>query len=178
MNKNRIIVLISMYCCLALVLDYIKSFIPFLNMPSGGSINIALIPIVICSFHLGTINAMLCGGLWWLVSSLLGLNPYYISLMQYVIDYIIPSIVIGACSLFYKNRKILEAELGILFVMIIRTFCLTLSGAMFWPDGVVAGSTQAWVASCVYNVPYNAATLIMLMLITPLVLNRLKKYML
>ena len=178
MNKNRKIILISLYCCLALVLDYIKSFIPFLNMPSGGSINIALIPIVICSFHLGVINGMICGGLWWLISSVLGLNPYYISLIQYIVDYIIPSVAIGACSLFYKNRKVLEAELGIFFVMLIRAFCLVISGAMFWPEGVAAGSTQAWFASIVYNLPYNLATLIMLLMIVPIVLNRLKKYML
>ena len=72
---------------MALVLDYIKSFIPFLNMPSGGSINIALIPIVICSFHLGYVDAMSCGLLWWLITSVLGLNPYYINLSQYIVDY-------------------------------------------------------------------------------------------
>ena len=89
MNRNRKLILVSMYCCLALVLDCIKTFIPFLNMPTGGSVNIALIPIVICSFHLGIFSGVLCGGLWWLISSLFGLNPYYVSLLQYILDYII-----------------------------------------------------------------------------------------
>lgn len=178
MNRNKRIVFISMYCCLALVLDYIKSFLPFLNMPSGGSINIALIPIVICSFHLNVIDGIVCGGLWWMISSILGLNAYYISLAQYVVDYIIPSIIVGASSLFYSKKNFYEIEIGILFVMIIRTFCLTLSGAIFWPDGVASNSAQAWIASAIYNIPYSVATLIMLLIIVPVVLNRLKKYML
>lgn len=178
MKKNQRLVFISIYCALALVLDYIKAFIPFLNMPSGGSINIALIPIVICSFHLGTSSGMLCGLLWWLVSSLLGLNPYYISISQYTIDYIVPSIVVGISSLFYKNKNLFEIEFGIALMMIIRTFCLVLSGAIFWPEGIASGSIQAWMMSLAYNLPYSIATLIMLLVLVPIVLRSIKKIML
>lgn len=178
MNKNKKIVLISIYCALALVLDYIKSFIPFLNMPQGGSINIALIPVVLCSFHLGTINGMLCGLLWWLISSLLGLNPYYISIMQYITDYVFPSVVIGTCSIFYHKKKIFELELGIIFMMIIRTTLLVISGAVFWPSGVASNSYQAWTLSLAYNIPYCASTLIMLLIVMPLLVRSIRKYML
>lgn len=178
MKKNQKLVFISIYCALALVLDYIKTFIPFLNMPSGGSINIALIPIVICSFHLGYLDAIVCGLLWWLVSSLLGLNPYYISIAQYIADYIFPSGIIGVSSIFYKNKNIFEIEIGIIFMMIIRTLCLLISGAIFWPNGVASNSIQAWSASFVYNFPYSFATLIMLLIIVPIIINRLKKHML
>ena len=178
MNKNQRLVFISIYCAIAIVLDYIKSFIPFLNMPSGGSINIALIPIIVCSFHLGCIDAMACGFLWWLVSSLLGLNIYYVSMIQYVVDYIIPSVIVGMSSIFYSKKKIFEIELGIIFMMFIRTSCLIISGAIFWPEGVASCSSQAWIASLVYNLPYSLLTLIMLMIIVPLVLRSLKKIML
>ena len=46
-NKTKELVLIALFIALAIVLDYIKEFLPFLNMPSGGSINIALIPVVV-----------------------------------------------------------------------------------------------------------------------------------
>ena len=175
MKRNQRLIFISIYCALSLVLDYIKSFIPFLQMPSGGSINIALIPIVVCSFHLGVVSGMITGFLWWLISSLLGLNPYYISFMQYVIDYIIPSVVVGISSLFYKKKNIFEIEIGLVLMMIIRIFCLIISGAYFWTDGIASGSKAAYIASIVYNVPYSIATLIMLMIIIPIVLYRLRK---
>ena len=176
MKRIQRLVFISIYVALALVLDYIKSFIPFLNMPSGGSINIALIPVVICSFHLETANGIYCGLLWWLISSLLGLNPYYISIGQYIIDYVLPSGIIGISSLFFNNNKTYEIELGIFLMMFVRTLLLIVSGAIFWPDGVASGSTAAWFASCAYNLPYCIATLIMLMIIIPIVLHSLKKY--
>ena len=178
MNKTKRISLISLYCALAIVFDYIKSFIPFLNMPSGGSINIALIPIVICSFHLGVLDGILTGILWWLISSVLGLNPYYLNIFQYIVDYILPSAIIGICSLFYKKKNIYEVESGIVFMMLCRTFLLVLSGALFWPDDVAANSLAAWSASLVYNLPYSIATMIMLVIIIPIVLKSLKRYML
>ena len=178
MNKNKKLVLISIYCALAIVLDYIKSFIPFLNMPSGGSINIALIPVVICSFHLGVVDGIVCGLLWWLVSSILGLNPYYINIMQYIVDYILPSGIIGISSILYKKKNIWEIELGILLMMVIRTFFLVLSGALYWPGDAASNSAAAWLASITYNVPYSLATLVMLLVLIPLLIKSLKKYML
>lgn len=178
MKKNQRLVFISIYCALALALDYIKAFIPFLNMPSGGSINIALIPVVVSSFHLGIMDGVFTGLLWWLVSSIIGLNPYYISLMQYVVDYVVPSLIVGISSLFYKRKNIFEIELGILFMMIIRTFCLVLSGAIFWPDAVASGSAEAWSLSLIYNLPYSIATLIMLLIIIPIVLRSMKRLVL
>ena len=176
MKRNQKLVTISIYVSLALVLDYIKAFIPFLNMPAGGSINIALIPIVICSFHLGVVCGIGAGLLWWFISSILGLNPYFISLSQYIVDYIIPSGVIGICSMFYKKKNIFEIELGIILMMIIRTLSLLVSGAIFWPEGVASGSLTAWTASLAYNLPYSIATLIMLLIIIPIIIRSLKKY--
>ena len=178
MKKNQRIVFISTYCALAIVLDYIKSFLPFLNMPSGGSINIALIPVVLSSFHLGTLDGMLVGFVWWLISSVIGLNPYYINIFQYVIDYIFPSVVVGASSLFFKKKNNFEIELGIFATMIVRTFLLTLSGAIFWPGDLASNSLLAWSASFIYNVPYSIATMIMLLIVIPLIINSLKKFVL
>lgn len=175
MNKTKRLVFISIYCALALVLDYVKTFMPFLNMPAGGSINIALIPIVICAFHLGTLDGIISGLLWWLISSILGLNPYYISIGQYIVDYIIPSGIVGMCSCFYINKNIFEIEIGIIFMMILRTLSLIISGAIFWPEGVAANSIEAWSASIIYNLPYSIATLIMLLIIVPFVLKSIKK---
>ena len=178
MNNNRRLTFISIYVALALVLDFIKSYIPFLNMPSGGSINIALIPIVLVSFNLGVKDGMLAGFLWWLVSSILGLNPYYINLLQYIVDYILPSIVVGLASLVYKKHNIYEIEIGLILMMTIRTSLLVISGAIFWPNGVASNSLASWIGSLTYNLPYSIATLAMLMFIVPVLIKTLKKFVL
>ena len=178
MNKNRKLVFISTYLCLALVLDYIKAFIPFLNMPSGGSINIALLPIVIASFDLGVIDGMIIGILWWLVSSVLGLNNMFISISQYVVDYVLPSGIIGVCAIFYKKKNLFEIETGILLMMIIRTGLLVISGAYFWPGSLASGSKAAFIFSLGYNLPYCLFTYIMLAIVSPIIIKRITKHVL
>ena len=175
MNKNKRLVFISIYCALALVLDYVKTFIPFLNMPSGGSINIALIPIVVCSFKLGIIDGVAAGFLWWLLSSILGLNPYYLNLTQYILDYIIPSVIVGISSIFYRKKNILEIESGIFLMMIIRTLSVIISGAIFWPGDAASKSVEAFTVSVIYNLPYSIATLIMLLILIPIILKSIKE---
>lgn len=163
---------------MAVVLDVIKEFIPFLNMPSGGSINIALIPIVLCSFHLGINNSFIVGLLWFVLSSILGLNKYFICFGQIVFDYIIPSTILCISSIFYKHSKLIEIELGIFVSMFIRTFSICYSGAVYWLDNSVAsGSLEAWTGSLIYNAPYSLFTCLMLMIVVPILLNALKKYL-
>ena len=178
MNKTKKIVFISIYVAIALVLDFVKSFIPFLNMPSGGSVNIALIPIVLCSFHLGVYDGCVCGFLWLVVSCLLGLNKYFVSFGQILFDYIVPSIIPGISAIFYSKKKIVEIELGIFIAMLIRTFSICLSGAIYWfEESAAAGSIEAWNGSLIYNLPYSIATTIMLMIIVPLLIKTLRKYL-
>lgn len=172
-TKTKNLVMISIYIALCVGLDIVKELIPFINMPSGGSINIALIPLTICSFHLGIKKGMITGLLWLIVSSILGLNNYYISIPQIIFDYVIPSVIVGASSIFYKKKNLLEIEFGIFLTMLIRTLSITYSGAVFWYNGTLA----AWIDSCAYNLPYSIATLIVLMISTPLLLKTLKKYL-
>ena len=178
MNKTQRLVMISIYVALAIALDLVKEFIPFLNMPSGGSINIALIPIVICSFHLGIKEGMIVGTLWFVISSLIGLNKYFVSFGQIIFDYIIPSLIPGISAILYRKKNTIEIELGLLVMMAIRTFSLVLSGAIYWFDeSVASGSYAAWSGSLIYNLPYSLATLLMLLIVVPLLLNSLKKYL-
>lgn len=178
MKKTRLLVILSCYLSLAVGLDLVKKFIPFLNMPSGGSVNIALIPIIICSFHLGVKYGVLTGFLWFVVSTIIGLNSFFISFAQILFDYIIPSSIIGLASVFYKKKTMLEIELGILFTMLVRTFSICLSGAYFWFDNsTTAGSFNAWIGSFVYNLPYSLITTLMLLIVIPLLLKYLKNYL-
>ena len=172
--ETKDLVLVAMYVALALVLDYIKEFLPFLNMPMGGSINIATIPVVIGSFHLGYKKGALIGLLWWLVSSLLGLNNDIVGIMQYLLDYIVPSVIIGCAAFFYRDRKVWQLELGIFVTMAIRTLSICVSGAFFWPGDAASGSAAAWIGSLSYNMPYCVATMVMLMVIVPLAMIRIK----
>lgn len=173
-NKTRNIVFIALYVALAISLDYIKELLPFLNMRAGGSINIALIPIVVASFHLGVKKGIVTGLMWWLLSFVLGLNKWFICLPQYLLDYIIPSGIVGISSLFYKNKTSKEIILGIILMMIIRTTSIIVSGAYYWPGELASGSKAAFIYSLSYNLPYSVLTCLMLVILIPIILKSLK----
>ena len=140
MKKTRKIVIISLLCSISVVLDIIKEFIPFLNLPSGGSINISLIPIMVASFALGVKEGILCSFISYLISFALGLNNIFISFPQYTLDYLIPVICVGGCSIFYKNKNIKEMELGIFVSMFLRTASIVISGAYYWLSSTTIGT--------------------------------------
>lgn len=175
-NSYRLTV-ISISVALCVVLDYLKTFLPFLNMPMGGSINIALIPLVTISYVYSYKEGMITGFLWWLVSSLLGLNNYILNVGQYLLDYILPSIIPGLSSLLclkIKNDK-LKIMSGITLAMLLRSFVLVLSGAYFWPGEFAKGSVAAWMGSLSYNLPYNLLTCVMLCIVVPVLYKRIGK---
>ena len=176
-NKTREIVFVALFVALAIVLDYIKEMIPFLNMPSGGSINIALIPVVTAAFVLGWKKGILVGLVWWLLTFVLGLNRWFISVPQYLLDYIIPSAIVGLCSIFYKHKLAIEAVIGIVFAMLIRTVSILVSGAIYWPGEAASGSTAAWMGSLAYNIPYCLLTMVMLAAVVPIVLRAIRRYL-
>lgn len=179
MNKTKQIVLISLFSCISVIFDITKELIPFINMPNGGSINISLIPIICICFLLGTKSGILCAIISFVVSTLLGLNNMYISLPQYIFDYVIPSLCIGFSGIFYKKRNLLSMESGIILCMIIRIVSIVISGAYFWLDStMVAGSKEAFIFSFLYNSPYSIITLIMLIIVVPIIVKVLNKYLL
>lgn len=176
-EKIRFIVYVAIYAALTLALDYVKEMLPFLNLPNGGSINIALIPVMIASFHLGVPGGCAVGLLWWAISSLMGFNPYFLNLAQYLLDYVIPSFIVGASSFlcFGGKKTIVKGEIGLFVVNVLRTLSIVLSGVYYWADGVAAGSAAAWTASLSYNVPYCVATYALLAVLLPVLFGRLIK---
>lgn len=165
----------AIYAALALILEYLSQFIVFFQMPSGGSVNLGVIAILVASFHLSWKKGMAVGLLWWLLGFVLGMNNWYLNPMQYGLDYIIPVLLCGLASIFPRVGKdnILS---GTLFAMVLRFTSFLLSGVYFWPpEGSVAGSGGAWVYSLSYNLGYNAATLVVALILVPLCIYRIEK---
>lgn len=165
----------ALYVALAVVLEYISKVIPLLQMPNGGSINLAVIPVLIASYHLGWKKGVCVGLLWWLVGFLMGLNEWYLNPMQYLLDYIIPACICGFASAMPRIGKTSNVITGVTVMVVAKFITHVLSGVYFWPpEGDVAGSLGAWMYSVGYNSWYNLATLIVALMLVPLLLNRLK----
>ncbi|NLC96555.1 MAG: hypothetical protein GX675_03175 [Erysipelotrichaceae bacterium] len=178
MKRNEVLDLtyMALYIALAIVLDYIGQFIPILQMPNGGSINIAVIPVFIASYHLGFKKGVVVGLGWWFVGFIYGLNNWYLNPMQYILDYLLPVSIIGIAPLLPRIKKISNIYTGVVVASTLRFVSTVLSGVYYWPpQGSVAGSKQAWLFSLTYNFWYNFATMIVAIIVVPLLINILNK---
>lgn len=143
MKKNSILLLcyLAMYAALYVVLKFVGNMIPFLQMPNGGSIELELIALFICAYHLGTWYGMACGLLSFLLTVLLGAKLYVVSLPQFLLDYILPLVVCGAAKGLFPSTK-LNTHVYLLATMGLGLLCgygfYVASGSIVWLGIVVA----------------------------------------
>lgn len=174
-QKTRIYVYIAMYVALFIVLNTMTKFLP--QMVNGGTVDLAIIPIFIASYHLGWRYGAWTGLLSWVVGLIFGINRYMVSPLQIMFDYIIPIIAPGIASFFpmikVRNVAISNLYTGICFGMFLKYFSHVLAGVYFWfPEGSAAGSFAAWIYSAwTYNLGYNVLTLIACLIIVPVLLK-------
>lgn len=172
-DQTKQMAFMALYAALYVVLWYVGKFIPFLQMPQGGSIEIELAVLFVASFHLGWKKGILVALLSWLLQFILGGGRWFLNIPQYLLDYIIPLSVVGMASLYSKGKY--KFYIGVILGMILKYISNLLSGVYFWPpEDEVAGSLAAWIYSFTYNLWYNVATLVVCIILVPLLLNRLK----
>ena len=175
-GQTKTIAYMAMYVALYVLLKFVGNMIPFLQMPNGGSIELELVALFVASYHLGAKNGVLVAGLSLLLQFALGFNFYIVSFMQFLLDYALPIVVVGACASYFKKGTKSYYYITVVIAMILKWLCNVLSGVYYWPpeDGA-AGSSIAWAFSVGYNTPYNLATLVVCLILVPLLVQRLKK---
>lgn len=182
MNKTtRNLVFAAFYAALAIVLNYINTIAPIIQMPSGGSLEITVIAIFAASYHLGWKWGAGVGLLSWLIGMMFGLNNYIVSPMQTILDYVVPVLAVGIASLFpalhIGKMKISNLYTGVCIGMFLKYASNVLAGVYFWfPEGSAAGSMAAWIYSAwTYNLGYNLLTLVVAIIAVPILVRTMQK---
>ena len=116
MKKNymRIISEIAVFSALAIVLDLIQGPLGDIMFANGGSIGIAMLPILIISYRRGLIPGITCGLIVSLVQMISGIWVYsaetsngFIQVMAPVIqvscDYVLAYTLVGLAGVFAKK---------------------------------------------------------------------------
>lgn len=115
-NKIQNMAYIALYIALYIVLKFVGNFIPFLNMPNGGSIQIELIALFIASYQLGWKQGAFIGVLARMIAIVLGMRMYVVHPMQILLDYVLPLMACGVASLFWpfkEDNKVFKYLFGI-----------------------------------------------------------------
>ena len=164
----------AIFAALAQILSYLKLF----ELPQGGSVTVAMLPIFVycvrwgigpgmmASFLFGLLHLLLSGAYAWGWQSILG-------------DYLIAYTVLGLAGLFYKNKN--GFFLGILVGGLARFLVHYVVGATVWAEYMPEtffGLTMhsPWFYSFLYNGSYMFIDMILCAVVGLLLWKPLKKF--
>lgn len=151
---------IAIMLALAIVLDYVSTFIPFLKMPQGGQATLGYIPLLVLALVEGWVPALI-GSFMFTFLQWVYTPPYVVHWLQFLLDYPLPVILmvlITSFSLFYK-RPLTQYYTAVVFTMlgsIVAYFLHVLAGVVFFAE--YAGETPVWLYSFAYNGGYMLVT--------------------
>ncbi len=123
------IVEVSVFSAVAVVLEVIFGMI--YQMPWGGTISLAMLPIFIVAVRRGLVPGIIAGIVFGVIQSLI--FPFVISALQYVMDYIVTFAVLGFAAL--VSGALTSAKkfaYAILIGSFFRLISATITGVIFW----------------------------------------------
>lgn len=130
----------------ALALSQFKLFV----MPSGGSVSLSALPILILSARHGLKTGVLAGLLAGFLSAVF--KPVIVHPLQFILEYPLAHAMLGISGVFvWNNWK--KAVFGTVVAQSLKLVCHVIAGAVFFMKGDGA-ITDALIASSVYNVSY------------------------
>lgn len=159
---------IAAFASIAFVLDFLATLYSGF-FASGGSISLAMIPVIILSFRRGPVAGMICGFIVGLLDLTDGFytitDKWYNSIIQIGFDYIFTYMLVGFVGvikpLFKKMNKVLLATLLTFIAGVGKYMLHFLSGVMFWPQFPNQPLSQRIGYSIVYNGLYMVPTIIL-----------------
>ena len=156
------LVLMAFYVALFMVLDYVGNVWNILQMPSGGSLGISSIALLMASYHLGWQKGLIVSLMSVLVQFVTG--PMYTpDILGFCLDYLFAYGVYGLASLLPNYKYFFT---GVLVTNLVRLAFHTISGVVIWQT--------PWWGSFTYNAPYMIATMILGLIVVPILYKALE----
>lgn len=136
----RFIAEVSIFTALGLVLDLVAGLISASIWKNGGSISLAMVPIIIMGYKYGLKGGLTTGLLIGTIQLLW--SEYLITVPQVLLDYIVPNVVIGLVGIVAKPVQKTKGDIqaliiigSIVIVCALRLASLVASGILYWEAG-------------------------------------------
>jgi thiamine transporter len=157
---------IGLYAALFIVFDYASNQVPFFRMPQGGTLGISTVVLLVASYQMGWKKGVLVALITIPLQGFFA--PYYsVNLLSFTLEYVVAFGLYGLASLFPNVTGRFTLYSGVVVVNGLRFLIHYISGVVFW--GVT------WQASFAYNAWYMFPTLLVGLVLTPLIVTRLKR---
>ena len=166
---TKTMIMISLFAACSVVLSKIK----LIQYPQGGGIDLlSSLPILMIGLLYGPITGMTCG----LIAGLIGLmgSAYIIHPAQFLLDYILPTMLLGLSGLFGSNNK-KNIFVGCLLAVILKNIAHILSGCIYFGEYAWEGWNPL-AYSIVYNLSGTGLEgLLSVIVLTTMPLAKIKK---
>jgi len=155
-NQIRAITETAMLVALGAVLQIISETVPIMQMPQGGSISLALLPVLAIGFRRGFKYGLLGGTVFGIITWFL--DGRILHLGSIFFDYIFVGMGFAVTGLFQtKKKNVLFFLLAIFLGGLSKFLFHTLSGILFFAEYAPVGESVIWY-SVVYNFGYCAVS--------------------
>ena len=166
---TKTMIVIALFAACGLILSKIK----LIQYPQGGGIDLlSSLPILMIGIFYGPIIGMTCG----LITGILCLigSPYIIHPVQLLLDYILPSMLLGVSGLFdCKNKN--KVFIGCLLAVLLKETSHILSGCIYFAEYAWDGWNPI-AYSIVYNLSGGGTEgLLSTIVLTIMPLSKIKK---
>ncbi len=167
--NTKTMIVIALFAACSLVLSKIQ----LIQYPQGGGINLlSSLPILMVGLLYGPIVGMTCGLVAGLVSLMGG--AYIIHPAQFLLDYILPPMLLGISGMFGSDSK-KKVFMGCLIAVILKNTAHVLSGCIYF-------GSYAWDGwnPLAYSIVYNLSGtgvegLLSTIVLTIMPLNKIRK---
>ena len=152
------------YAAISIALSFGLSYVKFFDAPYGGSITMfSLLPIALYSYMFGVKRGAMAGFIYGLLQTLQ--NPWIVHPIQYLLDYVFPFAIFGACAGLFRNmfasknidprfKDGIAMTCGIALGVIARFICHFIAGAVYFEVYMPTSFTNVWWYSFVYQCTY------------------------
>lgn len=172
--KLQIIAEIAIFSALAFALDILQSGLFRGLFPNGGSIGIAMIPVLVISYRRGLVPGLICGLIVSLLQMLGGIyaiaDSWYLVILQVLLDYVVAYPLVAVAGVFYKSYQKADNQkqrtkylwLGTIIGGLLKLASHYAAGVIFWsytcPEDFLGGP---YFYSFVYNGAYMIPNIIL-----------------
>ena len=167
---TKTMIVIALFAACGLILSKIK----LIQYPQGGGIALfSMLPVMLFSLLYGKTAGVTAGLVFGLLSLLDG--PYVIHPVQFLLDYIFPTMALGLAGTFGSDTRI-KRIFGPLMAVVLNVFSKFLSGVVFF--GAFAPENMGAV---LYSLVYNGSTagvegVLCVVILAIMPFDRLKKH--
>ena len=172
-NERRTRLLAMVEGALMVALTVVLDLLPLPSWPQGGSITVAMIPVIYYSYRRGAKWGLMAGMVHAAVQMLLGwyappAGTIGATVLCVLLDYVLAFALLGGADVIarlFGGRRLVGYGIGALCVTLIRFVCSFLSGVLLWgsyaPEGV-----NVWIYSLTYNGSYMIPNAILTTVLT------------